>query len=151
MARRPRISAALRRQVTERDGRRCAYCRSPLVVGIPMVVEHIVPLAAGGTSVADNLCLSCYRCNEFKGPRRQAADPRDGRLAPLFHSRQQRWGDHFAWAGDGVTIGGLTPTGRATIALLRLNSDWLVQARRIWLLVGLQPPLEEPDPPGQRG
>ncbi len=142
MARRPRISAALRRQVTERDGRRCAYCRSPLVVGIPMVVEHIVPLAAGGTSVADNLCLSCYRCNEFKGPRRQAADPRDGRLAPLFHSRQQRWGDHFAWAGDGVTIGGLTPTGRATIALLRLNSDWLVQARRIWILVGLQPQLE---------
>ena len=142
MARRPRVSAALRRQVAERDGRRCAYCRSPLVVGIPMVVEHIVPLAADGTSVADNLCLSCYRCNEFKVPRRQAVDPRDGQLAPLFHPRRQRWGDHFAWAGDGVTIGGLTPTGRATIALLRLNSDWLVQARRIWILVGLQPPLE---------
>ena len=73
MARRPRVSAALRRQVTARDGQRCAYCRSPLVVGIPMVVEHIVPLAAGGASMADNLCLSCYRCNEFKGPRQQAA------------------------------------------------------------------------------
>src|SRR5947209_7241332 len=103
MARRPRISAALRRQITERDGRRCAYCRSP------MVVEHIVPLAAGGASTADNLCLSCYRCNEFKGPRQQAADPRGGQPAPLFHPRQQRWGDHFAWAGDGVTIEGLTP------------------------------------------
>ena len=150
MARRPRISAALRRHVTERDGRCCAYCRSPLVVGIPMVVEHIVPLAAGGAAVADSLCLSCYRCNEFKGPRQQAVDPRDGQLAPLFHPRQQRWGDHFAWADDGVTIRGLTATGRATITLLQLNSAWLVQARRIWVLVGLQPPLEEPDPPGQR-
>ncbi len=108
MARRPRIPAALRRHVTERDGRRCAYCRGPLVVGIPMVVEHIIPLV----------------------------------ITPLFHPRQQRWGEHFAWAGDGVTIEGLTPTGRATIALLQLNSDWLIQARRIWMLVGLQPPLE---------
>ena len=40
-----------------------------------MVVEHIVPLAAGGTFGMDNLCLSCYRCNEFKGARQQAPDP----------------------------------------------------------------------------
>ena len=150
MARRPRVSAALRRQVTERDGRRCAYCRSPLVVGIPMVVEHIVPLAAGGATTPDNFCLSRYRCNEFKGPRQQVADPRNGQLTPLFHPRRQRWADHFAWAEHGVTIRGLTATGRATITLLQLNSAWLVQARRIWVLVGLQPPLEEPDPPGQR-
>ncbi len=107
-----------------------------------MVIEHIIPLVAGGASVADNLCVSCYRCNEFKGPRQQAADPRDDQLAFLFHPRQQRWGDHFAWADDGVTLRGLTPTGHATIALLQLNSDWLVQARRIWMLFGLQPPLE---------
>jgi hypothetical protein len=31
---------------------------------------------------------------------------------------------------------------RATIELLRLNNPWLVQARRIWILVGLQPSLE---------
>lgn len=112
------------------------------MVGIPMVVEHIVPLVAGGAATMDNLCLSCYRCNEFKGPRQQATDPHDGQTAPLFHPRQQRWGDHFCWLDDSVTIGGLTPTGRATVALLQLNSDWLIQARRIWLLVGLQPPLE---------
>jgi hypothetical protein len=141
VARRPRISAALRRDVTERDGRRCAYCRSPALVGVPLVVEHIIPLVAGGASAAENLCASCYRCNEFKGPRQEAIDPRDGRLAALFHPRQQRWIDHFAWADDGVTITGVTATGRATVVLLQLNSDWLVQARRIWRLVGLQPPL----------
>ena len=116
--------------------------RGPSIVGIPMVIEHVVPLVAGGASIADNLCLSCYRCNEFKGPRRQATDPHDGQLVHVFHPRQQRWGDHFAWAADGVTVRGLTPTGRATVELLHLNSDWLVQARRIWVLVGLQPPLE---------
>lgn len=125
MARRPRIPAALRRQVTERDGRRCAYCRSPLIAGVPMVIEHIVPLVAGGDSAPDDLCLSCYRCNEFKGPRRQAADPRDGQLVPLFHPRQQHWGDQFAWVDDGVTVEGLTPTGRATIVLLQLNRPWV--------------------------
>jgi hypothetical protein len=133
---------ALRRRVTALDGGRCAYCRSPLIVGIPMVVEHIVPLIAGGTSTIENLCLSCYRCNEFKGARQQAIDPDAGQFVPLFHPRQQTWADHFTWAGDSVTIEGLTPTGRATIALFRLNSDWITQARRIWIAVGLQPPLE---------
>jgi hypothetical protein len=111
-------------------------------VGIPMVVEHSVPLVAGGTSVAHNLCLSCYRCNEFKGPRQEAIDPHDGHLVPLFHPRQQRWLDHFSWVDEATRINGLTPTGRATVAHLHLNNDWIVQARRIWILVGLQPPLE---------
>lgn len=102
-----------------------------MVVGIPMVVKHIVPLVAGGASTVENLCLSCYRCNEFKGPRRAALDPLDGSAVSLFHPRQQRWGEHFAWEDDGVTVRALTSPGRATIDLLRLNNDWLVQARRI--------------------
>lgn len=142
MVRRPKIPAVLRTRITTLDRHRCAYCRSPLVVGIPMVVEHIVPLVADGATVADNLCLSCYRCNEFKGPRQEVRDPHDGQPVPLFHPRRQRWSDHFAWAQDGVTVVGLTPAGRATIDLLHLNNDWMVGARRIWMRVGLQPPLE---------
>ncbi len=107
-----------------------------------MVVEHITPLVAGGSSTVDNLCLSCYRCNEFKGPKTEAMDPLDGQLTPLFHPRQQRWHDHFVWNEDGVSLSGLTPSGRATIEALRLNNDWLIQARRLWMLIGLQPPLE---------
>jgi hypothetical protein len=113
-----------------------------MVVGIPMVVEHIVPLVGGGTSTVDNLCLSCYRCNEFKGPRQDAIDPMTGRVSPLFPPRRQYWAEHFSWDNDGVTVLGVTPSGRATVAVLRLNNPWLIQARRIWVLVGLQPPLE---------
>ena len=133
--------AALRRQVADREGQRCAYCRSPMLVGIPMVVDHIIPLQAEGTSTRENLCLACYRCNEFKGSRTEATDPRTGQQTALFHPRQDRWADHFAWQEDGETLGGLTPCGRATIEGLRLNNTWLVQARRLWRLVGVHPPL----------
>jgi hypothetical protein len=78
MPRRPWIAAALRRQILALDHQRCASCRSPLLAGVPMVIEHIIPLVAGGSSTLENLCLSCYRCNEFKGPRIDAVDPLGG-------------------------------------------------------------------------
>ena len=134
MPRRRRISAAVRRQITERDTQRCAYCRSP------MVIEHIIPLVSGGSSTPDNLCLDCYRCNEFKGSRIEAADPRGGKLTLFFHSRLQRWSEHFAWREHGDTMAGLTSCGRTTIEALRLNNDWIVQARRLWMLGGLSAP-----------
>jgi len=142
MPRRRRISAAVRRQITERDTQRCAYCRSPMIVGIPMVIEHIIPLVSGGSSTPDNLCLACYRCNEFKGSRTEAADPRDGQLTPFFHPRRQHWSEHFAWSEHGDMIVGLTSCGRTTVEALHLNNDWIVQARRLWMLAGLHPPLE---------
>ena len=55
-----------------------------MIVGIPMVIEHIIPLVGGGSSTADNLCLAYYRCNEFKGSRTEAADPIDGKLTMFF-------------------------------------------------------------------
>ena len=142
MPRRRHISTAVRRQITDRDTQRCAYCRSPMIVGIPMVIEHINPLVSGGSSTPDNLCLACYRCNEFKGSRTEAADPRDGQLTPFFHPRQQRWPEHFAWSEQGDTMVGLAACGRTTIEALHLNNDWIVQARRLWMLTGLHPPLE---------
>jgi hypothetical protein len=142
MPRRRRISAAVRRLIAERDTQRCADCRSPMIVGIPMVIEHIIPLVSGGSSTPDNLCLACYRCNEFKGSRTEAADPIDGKLTVFFHPRLQRWSEHFAWREHGDTMDGLTSCGRTTIEALRLNNDWIVQARRPWMLVGPRLPLE---------
>ena len=106
-----------------------------------MVVEHIIPLVDHGSSTIDNLCIACYRCNEFKGSRTVAPDPDDGQVSPLFHPRQQQWHDHFSWSENGSMLLGLTPCGRATIGALRLNNDWIVQARHIWIQIGLHPPL----------
>jgi hypothetical protein len=59
---------------------------------------------------------------------------------PLFHLRQQNWAEHFAWTEDFLHIIGLTPTGRATIELLRLNREGVVNLRKVLHLAGEHPP-----------
>jgi hypothetical protein len=142
MARRKSIPARVRRQVAERDGNRCCYCHSPELVGVPMVIDHVIPQAAGGATSINNLALACYRCNEFKGARLAASDPDTGESVPLFNPCTQEWHRHFAWSEDGVQVRGVTAIGRATVEALRLNNDWLVRARRIWISAGLHPPFE---------
>lgn len=142
MSARKSISARLRQQIAERDEHRCSYCRSPESVGVPMVIDHVIPQAAGGPTVVNNLALACYRCNEFKGARLNAADPQTGESVPLFNPCAQEWHKHFAWSADGLRVIGQTAVGRAMVEALRLNNDWLVSARRIWISAGFHPPLE---------
>jgi hypothetical protein len=139
---RRKLPKAVRQRVAEQAGYRCSYCRSPEWAGVPMVIDHVTPLASGGSSAIENLCLACYRCNEFKGARLEVVDPLTGSSVTLFKPSIQSWRDHFAWSNDGLYVVGLTACGRATVETLHLNDDRLVQARRIWLLVGLHPPLE---------
>ena len=142
MPSRRKIPAAIRRQVMLDAGERCSYCRSPAFAGVPMVLDHIIPLVAGGSSAIENLCLACYRCNEFKNLRTDARDPHSGQIVPLFNPRQQLWIEHFGWSEDGLLIVPHTSCGQATIELLHLNNEWLVRARRIWILAGIHPPLD---------
>ncbi|MBI4769405.1 MAG: HNH endonuclease [Chloroflexi bacterium] len=104
--------------------------------------DHIIPEAAGGLTVRENLWLACHRCNEFKGDRTAANDPEAGELVALFNPRAQLWRDHFKWSPDGTQIVGLTPCGRATVAALRLNNEYVVEARRYWAEGGWHPPSE---------
>jgi len=112
------------------------------VIGMPLVVDHVVPRSQGGRDRSDNWCAACYRCNEFKSNRMHAPDPATGKLAPLFHPRQQRWNEHFAWANGGTHVVGLSPTGRATVIALRLNNEYLVEARVLWIAWHWHPPEE---------
>jgi hypothetical protein len=139
---RKRISRSTRKRLAEVAQHRCSYCRSPEWVGVPMVIDHINPLASSGSSENDNLCLSCYRCNEFKAARTRAIDPETGLEETLFHPNTQNWSEHFTWSQNGLEIIGLTACGRVTIGALRLNNEWIIQVRRLWNLVGLHPPME---------
>lgn len=50
------IPAALRQQVERRARHRCEYCQTQaLIIGMPLEVEHIIPVAAGGETGAANL------------------------------------------------------------------------------------------------
>jgi hypothetical protein len=67
---RVRISRDVRRAVFERNPV-CVYCE----VLPSTVVDHVVPVALGGSSELSNLIGSCTYCNEAKG-----ALPADGRF-----------------------------------------------------------------------
>lgn len=137
----PSISPALRRAIGDYFQHRCCYCLTPEhVLGAELTIDHIVPQALGGASTEDNLCLACWRCNLLKGTRIAAVDPETGDAVRLFNPRTQTWTDHFMWQADGLLIVGLTPTGRATVAALRLNRVVLVNARRLWIEAGWHPP-----------
>ncbi len=74
------VPAGLRRQVRADAGARCGYCHSPeAFLGMPLDIEHLVPEAAGGGTVRENLWLACSRCNDFKGDR--TAEPRVDQVA----------------------------------------------------------------------
>lgn len=140
---RPHISRALRDKVAAEAGDRCGYCLTPRsFTAMPMHVEHITPVAAGGPSTEDNLWLACPLCNGHKGTQTHGIDPETGKRISLFNPRRQTWSDHFRWSEDGTQIVGLTPTGRATVIALKLNNEHLARARRRWVSVGWHPPSE---------
>lgn len=132
------------RRVREAAKQRCGYCLSPQrLVMARLEIEHIVPLAKGGTDGESNLWLACPLCNGHKSDKTEAVDPETGAVTALFNPRMQAWHDHFAWADDGIRIVGLTPIGRATVVALRLSDDPdALAVRSYWLLAGWLPPKE---------
>jgi hypothetical protein len=137
---RPYLSASLRADVITDSGNQCGYCHSPdALMGVSLVFDHIIPLAAGGPTTRENLWRACRQCNEFKGPQTRAEDTDTGIVVPLFHPRTQRWNDHFRWNSDYTEIVGISPTGRATVQALQLNRQLLVKARRNWRRMGWLP------------
>ena len=130
------MSQRSRAAVWERAGGRCEYC-GVRQVDAPFVrfhVEHIVPVKHGGGDSADNLALACDRCNLHKGPNLTGIDSESGEIAALFDPRHEDWDEHFGY--DGPLVVGLTPTGRASVAVLNMNAPRRVQLRVQLLLNG---------------
>lgn len=137
------LSETLRQQVFAQAGHRCEYCRtSRRLIGMPLIIDHILPQIKGGSDGRENLAATCYRCNEFKGAKTEAFDPTTGGLVSLFNPRRQLWKDHFTWVNGGTHIMGLSPTGRATVVALRLNNEYVIESRALWITVGWHPPVE---------
>ncbi len=49
-----------------RDRFRCHYCGAP-APDVQLHVDHVVPVALGGATTADNLVTACTDCNLGKG------------------------------------------------------------------------------------
>jgi hypothetical protein len=122
------VPATLRRQVIERAGGRCEYCQLPAGVAFfPHEVDHVVAEKHGGATDISNLAFACWRCNRHKGSDLTSFDPQTRQLSPLFNPLAQVWSEHFAREGERII--GLTPEGRTTVSLLRLNSEERLRER----------------------
>lgn len=135
------IPENIRQQVMARAQRRCEYCQVHTdFVYAEMEVDHIEPLASGGSDDVLNLCHACPRCNGFKWNKTQAVDPITGEAVPLYNPRKQSWSEHFTWAEDQATIIGKTACGRATVEALRMNRPDRVKFRQLLVSLGSYPP-----------
>jgi 5-methylcytosine-specific restriction endonuclease McrA len=82
------MTPALRDQVRKRAGDRCKYCRLPQeCTTLPHEADHIRSQKHRGSTILDNLCWACARCNDFKGSDVSSYDPVTGELVPLFNPR----------------------------------------------------------------
>ncbi len=136
------ISPELDERVRAAVRHRCGYCLSPQqLVMARLEIEHLIPLAQGGTSDESNLWLACPLCNRYKSDKTTALDPLTSSVVPLFNPRTQTWSEHFCWSDDGQRILGLTAVGRATAAALHLadDADALI-VRSYWVAAGWHPP-----------
>ena len=75
----PRISLppAVRQRVFERNGYQCQSCHKIDLSAKSLQVDHILPLARGGTNDFSNFQTLCSRCNLQKSDK---IDPRFRRL-----------------------------------------------------------------------
>jgi HNH endonuclease len=132
------IPARLRRLVQTRAKGRCEYCQlTQEGQEATFHVDHVVPRAADGATELHNLALACVSCSLRKAARRSATDPETERVVPLFHPRRQRWTRHFRW--EGLTVIGLSATGRATIQALQMNRPLVLTIRQEEILRGRLP------------
>jgi hypothetical protein len=122
-------AAELRGFVFDRARGLCEYCLLPDSEATqPHQLDHIIARQHGGGDDEGNLALCCVVCNRYKGTNLTSLDPETKQLTPLFNPRHQHWQEHFLLEQGRIL--GLTPAGRATAFILRLNDEWRVLLRQ---------------------
>ena len=145
MGRRRKIPVELHKQVRRRAHSLCQYCQtSEQWQYVGFTVDHIIPVARGGTDTPNNLALACFHCNRRKGQSITGLDTESGEEVPLFHPRKHVWSEHFIWSADRLYIIGLTPIGRATVEALELNRERAIRIRAADVAVERHPPIDDP-------
>ena len=133
------IPTELPRLIVKRARERCEYCllhqdERPE----NHQVDHVIALKHRGQTNGENLALACALCNNAKGSDIASIDPATGEVVSLFNPRTQRWQAHFQLVGPEIV--GLTPTGRATVAVMQLNDEQRLIDRQSLIGAGLYPP-----------
>lgn len=134
------MGTELEQTVWRRAKSLCEYCQLPQAFSpLPHAIDHIIARKHRGPTEPENLALSCFFCNSYKGPNISGIDPQTGRIVRLFHPRKDRWSRHFQW--DGPRLIGRTSIGRTTIVVLEINLPDAVDFREQLIREGSFPPV----------
>jgi hypothetical protein len=126
------MNRVLEELVWQRASGCCEYCQVPQQYDrLPFHIDHVLAKKHRGLTLASNLCLACFACNNHKGPNIAGVDPASKKVVPLFHPRRHKWHRHFRW--NGAILVGMSPTGRATVAVLEMNLPARIAFRQ-WLI-----------------
>ncbi len=140
-----KLPLKLQELVRIRAAHLCEYCHTnERWQYVRFTIDHLLPVASGGTNTLDNLALACFHCNRRKSDKQAAFDSVTQQEVALFNPRAHEWSEHFIWSSDGLTIEPLTATGRATIELLELNRDRIQDIRAADVAVNRHPPPQDP-------
>lgn len=135
------IPPRLRKLVTNRANDLCEYCLNQQeLLLVAFQIDHIVPRAQNGETSLDNLALACPLCNAAKAAHSSGYDAQTSSFLTLFNPRRQLWVEHFEWSADCTEVLGVTPVGRATVAVLDMNRPRVRLMRLRWRRMKLHPP-----------
>jgi HNH endonuclease len=130
----------LRAAVSDRAGRRCEYCRAPEEIsGIRYHMDHVLPVARGGSYEIANRAFACPTCNQAKSVKTEFPDPFSSKRVKLFNPRIEDWQANFRFVPATLQLEGLTPAGRATVKALNMNVNYQLEARSVWYELGIYP------------
>ena len=86
------VSKRTRYEVLKRDNFTCRYCRE---TEGKLVVDHVLPVALGGSDDADNLVAACHDCNAGKA----STSPTEAMVDDVKNS-DARWADAIKRAAE---------------------------------------------------
>lgn len=133
------LSNKQKQTVRDRAGNCCEYCRLAEAGRLARFhVDHIIAKKHNGGDDDVNLCLACPKCNAYKSENVAALEPKTGEATKLYDARQQNWNEHFTINAD-ATLSGLSPEGRATVEVLRINLESRIQNRLGLIQLGEYP------------
>jgi hypothetical protein len=132
------VSKRLRYEILRRDNHACRYCGAT-APDVPLRVDHVTPVALGGTDTPDNLVTSCEPCNSGKS----SASP-DAHHVAAVSDDALRWADAMKQAADNL-LELEKPKGEYREAFLAEWNRWHVgkdEAKKIELPVDWKPTIE---------
>ena len=134
------INAELRRRVIARADELCEYCLIRARELIPdCEVDHIVSEKHDGATHEDNLAYACFLCNRYKGSDVGSFVPGTNTLVRFYNPRTDQWADHFAFAGDNITILSQSEIGEVTARIFNFNHPNRLSERQELQASGLYP------------